>query len=221
MLKEAIEWPIKYRESFERLGLGIPKGVLLYGPPGCSKTTLVKAVASTANCTFLAVSGAQVYSPYVGEAEKTIRELFRKARQGAPSVVFLDEVEAMVGKRGAGLTSAGVSERILSTLLNEMDGVVDAGHVVCVAATNRPDMLDEALLRPGRFDKIVYVPPPDHAARLAIFKVHTKKTPLASDIDLCLLADQTELYSGADIENVCREAAIHALRRDLLNTPVV
>eukprot|EP00123_Amoebidium_parasiticum_P009985 comp19823_c0_seq1/m.23840 comp19823_c0_seq1/g.23840 ORF comp19823_c0_seq1/g.23840 comp19823_c0_seq1/m.23840 type:complete len:726 (-) comp19823_c0_seq1:36-2213(-) len=220
-LREAIEWPIIHRESFQRLGLGIPRGVLLYGPPGCSKTTLVKAIASTSNCTFLAVSGAQVYSPYVGEAEKTIRELFHRARQGAPAVVFMDEIDAMVGRRGQEMTSAGVSERILSTLLNEMDGVVEGGHVVCVAATNRPDMLDEALMRPGRFDKIIFVPPPDFEGRLSIFGVHTKRTPMAGDVDLKWLAQQTDLFSGADIENVCREAALHALRRDLQGEPLV
>ncbi|KAL1936322.1 hypothetical protein VTP01DRAFT_456 [Rhizomucor pusillus] len=216
-LKQAVEWPIVHKESFSRLGLKPPRGILLYGPPGCSKTTLVKVIASTSGAAFLSINGAQLYSPFVGDSEKTIRTTFQKARASAPAIIFLDETEAIVGKRnmGSGGSSSGdsVQERVLSTLLNEMDGVETAGSVLIVGATNRPDMLDAALLRPGRFDRLVYVPPPDEKARLEILKIHTRHMPLADDVDLENIASKTEMYTGADLQNVCREAAMMALRR--------
>ncbi|KAI9247418.1 P-loop containing nucleoside triphosphate hydrolase protein [Phascolomyces articulosus] len=215
-LKQAVEWPIVHKDSFIRLGLKPPRGILLYGPPGCSKTTLVKVIASSSGAAFLSINGAQLYSPYVGDSEKVVRTTFQKARASAPAIIFLDETEAIVGKRnmGSGGSNSGdsVQERVLSTLLNEMDGVETAESVLVVGATNRPDMLDAALLRPGRFDRLVYVPPPDEEARIEILKIHTRKTPLSDTVDLSSIAKQTNMYTGADLQNVCREAAMMALR---------
>ncbi|KAI8889531.1 AAA-domain-containing protein, partial [Backusella circina FSU 941] len=217
-LKQAVEWPLLYKDSFTRLGLKPPRGILLYGPPGCSKTTLVKVIASSANVAFLSINGAQLYSPFVGDSEKIVRTTFQKARASAPSIIFLDETEAIVGKRnmgngGSNGSGDSVQERVLSTLLNEMDGVEGAESVLVVGATNRPDMLDAALLRPGRFDRLVYVPPPDALARLEILKIHTRSMPLGDDVDLESIAARTELYTGADLQNICREAAMVALRK--------
>ncbi|KAI8374450.1 P-loop containing nucleoside triphosphate hydrolase protein [Radiomyces spectabilis] len=214
-LKQAVEWPILHKASFLRLGLKPPRGILLYGPPGCSKTTLVKVIASSSGAAFLSINGAQLYSPYVGDSEAVVRATFQKARSSAPAIIFLDETEAIVGKRnmGSGGSSGdSVQERVLSTLLNEMDGVETAESVLVVGATNRPDMLDAALLRPGRFDQLVYVPPPDFEARCEILRIHTRHMPLADDVDLQVIAQMTDLYTGADLCNVCREAAMIALR---------
>ncbi|ORZ12217.1 P-loop containing nucleoside triphosphate hydrolase protein [Absidia repens] len=217
-LKQAVEWPLIHKDAFSRLGLKPPRGILLYGPPGCSKTTLVKVIASSSGASFLSINGAQLYSPYVGDSEKVVRTTFQKARSSAPAIIFLDETEAIVGKRDMGSGGSGggdsVQERILSTLLNEMDGVELAESVLVVGATNRPDMLDAALLRPGRFDRLIYVPPPDLEARLEILQIHTRQIPLADDVDLNVISLMTELYTGADLQNVCREAAMMALRRD-------
>ncbi|KAJ3208467.1 hypothetical protein HDU67_006709 [Dinochytrium kinnereticum] len=216
-LRQAVEWPILYAETFERLGLRPPRGILLYGPPGCSKTTLVKIIAATSGATFLAINGAEIFSSYVGDSERAVRLTFQRARASAPSVIFLDEVESIVGKRGmeAGKVGSGgegdpVQERILSTLLNEMDGIEAAKDVLVVGATNRPDMIDAALMRPGRFDK---VPPPDVEARRQILSIHTKGMPLAKDVNLAVLASfRTDRFTGADLESACREAALAALR---------
>ncbi|OAD73884.1 hypothetical protein PHYBLDRAFT_112300 [Phycomyces blakesleeanus NRRL 1555(-)] len=216
-LKQAVEWPILHKDSFIRLGLKPPRGILLYGPPGCSKTTLVKVIASSSGAAFLSINGAQLYSPYVGDSEKIIRTTFQKARASAPSIIFLDETEAIVGKRDMGNGGGGgdsVQERVLSTLLNEMDGVETAESVLVVGATNRPDMLDAALLRPGRFDRLVYVPPPDFKARWEILKIHTRRIPLSEDVNLEVVADCTDYYTGADLQNVCREAAMISLREN-------
>ncbi|CAG8461521.1 11874_t:CDS:10, partial [Ambispora gerdemannii] len=219
-LKQAIEWPIKHRKTFERLGLKPPRGVLLYGPSGCSKTTLVKVMASTSGATFLSINGAQLYSSYLGDSEKNIRVTFQRARLTAPSIVFFDEIDAIVGKRTMGESHAGaggngdsVQERVLSMLLNEMDGIESATSVLVVGATNRPDLLDVALLRPGRFDKLIYVPPPDLQARREILKIYTINMPVSNDLDLDSIAKKTEMYTGADLKNVCREAAIIALKQ--------
>ncbi|CAG8530939.1 3497_t:CDS:10, partial [Acaulospora colombiana] len=212
---QAVEWPLKRRDTFKRLGLKSPRGILLYGPPGCSKTTLVKAMASTSGVTFLSVNGAELYSPFVGDSEKIIRSTFRRARSSTPSIIFFDEIDAIVGKRRLGKVSDGgdgVQERVLSTLLNEMDGVEITNNVLVVGATNRPDMLDDALLRPGRFDKLIYVPPPDLPARKHILRIHTLKTPLCEDVDLDVIAEKTEMYTGADLMNLCRESAMISLR---------
>jgi len=211
-LREAVEWPLKHPEFFREMGIDPPKGVLLYGPPGCGKTLLAKAVATESEANFIAVKGPEVLSKWVGESERAIREIFRKARQAAPCVIFFDEIDALAPMRGLGYSDSGVTERVVSQLLTEMDGLEKLEGVVVIGATNRPDILDPALLRPGRFDRLVYVPPPDRAARLEILKVHTRRMPLAEDVDLERIADATEGYTGSDLAALCREAAILALR---------
>jgi transitional endoplasmic reticulum ATPase len=210
-LREAVEWPLKHPEFFKEMGIDPPKGVLLYGPPGCGKTLLAKAVATESEANFIAVKGPEVLSKWVGESERAIREIFSKARQAAPCVVFFDEIDSIVPRRGYRYDS-GVTDRIVNQLLTEMDGLEKLEGVVVIGATNRPDILDPALLRPGRFDRLVYVPPPDRAARLEILKVHTRRMPLAEDVDLERIAETTEGYTGADLAALCREAAILALR---------
>ncbi len=212
-LRMAVEWPLKYPDAFKRLGIRPPKGILLYGPPGCGKTLLAKAVATESKANFIAVRGPEVLSKWVGESERMIREIFRKARQYSPAIIFFDEIDAIAPARGYG-TDTRVTERIVSQLLTEMDGIASLENVVVIAATNRPDIIDPALLRPGRFDKLVYVPPPDTQARLEILKIHTRNMPLADDVDLFEIAVRTEGYSGADLEALVREAALQALRED-------
>ncbi len=213
LLKETVEWPLKYPESFRRMGINPPRGILLYGPPGCGKTFLAKAVANEAGVNFISIKGPELLSKWVGESEKHIRDVFRKARQVSPSIIFFDEIDAIAPRRGLEVGTR-VTEQVVSQILTEMSGLEELGDVVVIAATNRPDILDPALLRPGRFDQLVFVPPPDREARVEIFKVHTRKMPL-KDVDLEKLADSTEGYSGADIEAVCREAAMNALRRNI------
>ena len=212
-LKEAVEWPLKHPEIFRRMGIKPPKGILLIGPPGCGKTLLAKAVAKESEANFISVKGPEIMSKWVGESERAIREIFRKARQAAPSIIFFDELDAIASTRGRDVS--GVTEKIVAQMLTEMDGLEELSDVVVIGATNRPDILDKALLRPGRFDRIIVVPPPDKEARLEIFKIHTRGMPLAKDVDLKKLAEVTEGYSGADIENVCREAAMEALRENM------
>ncbi len=214
-LKEAVEWPIKTPEIFTKLGIRPPKGILLYGPPGCGKTLLARAVATESEANFISIKGPEVFSKWVGESEKAIREVFRKARMAAPAVIFLDEIDSLTPRRGMGMSDSGVSERVISQLLTEMDGITSLQDIVVVAATNRPDMVDSAVLRPGRFDRLIYVPEPDEKSRLQIFKLYTKGMPIANDVDLNPLTTATKYYSGADIESLCREAAMHALRRDI------
>ncbi|MEM4411872.1 MAG: CDC48 family AAA ATPase [Thermofilum sp.] len=211
-LREAVEWPLKHPEAYERLGIDPPKGILLYGPPGTGKTLLAKAVATESEANFVSIKGPEVYSKWVGESERAIRELFRKARQVAPSVVFIDEIDALAPVRGLVTADSGVTERVVSQLLTEMDGLERLEGVVVIGATNRPDILDPALLRPGRFDRLIYVPPPDEKARFEILKVHTRRMPLAEDVNLAELAKRTEGYTGADLAAVCKEAALAALR---------
>jgi transitional endoplasmic reticulum ATPase len=213
-LKEAVEWPLKHKDVFERMGIRPPKGVLLFGPPGTGKTLLAKAVANESEANFISVKGPEIFSKWVGESEKAIREIFRKARQAAPTVIFFDEIDSIAPRRGSGHDS-GVTEKVVNQLLTELDGLEEPKDVVVIGATNRPDILDPALLRPGRLDRIVLVPAPDKKARLEIFKVHTRKMPLADDVDLEKLAEKTEGYTGADIEAVCREAAMLALRENI------
>ena len=214
-LKEAVEWPMKNPEMFTRLGIRPPKGILLYGPPGCGKTLLARAVATESEANFISIKGPEVFSKWVGESEKAIREVFRKARMAAPAVIFLDEIDSITPRRGMGMSDSGVSERVISQLLTEMDGIVTLQDIVVIAATNRPDMVDTAVLRPGRFDRLIYVPEPDEKSRLQIFKIYTKGMPINKDVDLNQLTMMTKYYSGADIESLCREAAMHALRRDV------
>jgi len=212
-LMEAVEWPLKSPEMFERLGITPPKGILLHGPPGCGKTLLARAVATESQANFIAIRGPEVFSKWVGESEKAIRETFRKARMAAPSIIFFDEFDALVPRRGMGGDSR-VTERVISQLLTEIDGLLTLQNVLVIAATNRPDIIDPAVLRPGRFDRRVYVPPPDEGARLKILEIKTKDMPLNGSVDLGALAKRMAGYSGADIDSVCREAAINALRRN-------
>jgi len=214
-LREAVEWPLKHPEFFREMGIEPPKGVLLYGPPGCGKTLLAKAVATESEANFIAVKGPEVLSKWVGESERAIREIFRKARQAAPCVIFFDEIDALAPMRGLGYSDSGVTERVVSQLLTEMDGLEKLEGVVVIGATNRPDILDPALLRPGRFDRLVYVPPPDRAARLEILKVHTRHMPLAEDADLERIADATEGYTGSDLALLVREAGMLAMRENV------
>ena len=210
---EAVEWPLMYPEKFKKFGIRPPKGVLLYGPPGTGKTLIAKAVANEANANFISVKGPELLSKWLGESEKAVRKIFKKARQVAPCIIFFDEIDAIAGMRGVEENRA--VERVVNQLLTEMDGLEELEGVVVIGATNRPDIVDPALLRPGRFDRLVYVRPPDRNSRLAIFRIHTRNMPLASDVDLEELADMTEGYVGADIEAICREAVMLALREEI------
>ncbi len=214
-VREMVELPLRHPELFQRLGIEPPKGVLLHGPPGCGKTLLARAVATESEANFITIKGPEVFSKWVGESEKAIREVFRKARMAAPAVIFFDEIDSLVPRRGLGFADSGVTERVISQLLTEMDGIVTLEDVVVIAATNRPDIVDPAVLRPGRFDRLIYVPEPDEKSRLQIFKIYTKGMPLAKDVSLENLVALTKNYSGADIEALCREAAMQALRRDV------
>ncbi|ASJ09629.1 AAA family ATPase [Thermococcus siculi] len=216
-LREAVEWPLKYPRSFQRLGIDPPRGILLYGPPGTGKTLLAKAVATESEANFIGIRGPEVLSKWVGESEKRVREIFRKARQAAPTVIFIDEIDAIAPARGSDMNR--VTDRLINQLLTEMDGIERNSGVVVIAATNRPDILDPALLRPGRFDRLILVPAPDEKARFEILKVHTRRVPLADDVNLRELAKRTEGYSGADIEALVREAALIAMRRIMGEVP--
>ena len=209
-LREAIEWPLKRPELFKKAGIKPPKGILLYGPPGCGKTLLAKAVANESEANFIAVKGPEIISKWVGESEHNVRKIFRRARQVAPSIVFFDEFDAISQVRGSSLTDA--TERVINQLLTEIDGIEELEKVIVIAATNRPDLIDPALLRPGRIDLHIEIPMPDEKARYEIFKVHTRNMPLAKDVSLKKLAELTEGFSGADIEAVCREAGMQAIR---------
>ncbi|AHG04300.1 ATPase AAA [Halobacterium sp. DL1] len=211
-LRETIQWPLDYPEVFASMDLDSAKGVLLYGPPGTGKTLLAKAVANEANSNFISVKGPELLNKYVGESEKGVREVFEKARSNAPTVVFFDEIDSIAGERGRGMSDSGVGERVVSQLLTELDGIEELEDVVVVATTNRPDLIDNALLRPGRLDRHVHVPVPDEEARRAILKVHTRNKPLADDVDLDDLATRTDGYVGADIEALAREATMNATR---------
>lgn len=212
-LIEAVEWPLKTPQAFVRMGIRPPKGVLLYGPPGCGKTMLAKAVSGESGANFIYIKASELLSMWVGESEKHVRDVFRRAKQVAPAIIFFDEIDALAPKRGAA-NDNHVTERVVSQMLAEMSGLEEMRDVIVVAATNRPDILDPALLRPGRFDRHILVPTPDRDARLEVFKIHAKDMPL-EDVSLEELADETDGYSGADIEAICREAAITALRKDI------
>ncbi len=219
-LKEAVEWPIKHPDSFRRLGIRAPRGILLYGPPGTGKTLLAKAVAKESESNFIQVKGPSLLSMWVGKSEEGVRKVFERARQVAPCVIFFDEIDALAGRRGLDLGSR-TTERVLNQLLAEMDGLEEIKDVTVIAATNRPDMLDPALLRPGRFDRIILVDVPDADSRKKILQVHTKNTPLGEDVDLNELVGLTEGCVGADLENLIREAAMNALRRDVKTKTVM
>jgi transitional endoplasmic reticulum ATPase len=211
-LRETIQWPLDYPDVFEQMDLNAPKGVLLYGPPGTGKTLMAKAVANEAQSNFISIKGPELLNKYVGESEKGVREVFEKARSNAPTVIFFDEIDSIAGERGQRMGDSGVGERVVSQLLTELDGLEELEDVVVVATTNRPDLIDSALLRPGRLDRHVHVPVPDEEARRAIFAVHSGRKPLADDVDLDELARRTDGYVGADIEAVCREASMAATR---------
>ena len=216
-LKEIIEWPLKNPEAFSKIGVKPPRGILLYGPPGTGKTLLAKAVANENGVNFISVRGPEVLSKWVGESEKHIREIFKRAKQVAPSIIFFDEIDALVPRRGLEVGTR-VTENVVSQILTQMSGVEEMHNVVIIGATNRPDILDPALLRPGRFDRQVLVPAPDIKARLEVFRIHTKSMPLKG-VDIENLARRTEGYSGADIEALCREAGINAIREIMAKTP--
>jgi AAA family ATPase, CDC48 subfamily len=218
-LREVVEWPLRYPNAFKRLGIEPPRGILLFGPPGTGKTLLAKAVATESGANFIAIRGPELLSKWVGESEKAVREVFRRARQYAPAVVFFDEIEAIASLRGSDVET-DVTERVVSQLLTEIDGITGLENVVVIAATNRPDLVDPALLRPGRLEKLIYVPPPDEKGRLDILKIHTRHVPLAEDVDLREIAKMTNGYTGADLAALVREATLAALREDLKATRV-
>ncbi len=220
LLVEAVEWPLRNAESFRRLGIEAPKGILLYGPPGTGKTMLAKAVANESEANFITVKGSALLSKWYGESEKRVEEIFRKARQVAPSIIFLDELDALVPIRGTAAGEPHATERIVNQLLSEMDGLEELRGVVVIGATNRPDIIDPALLRPGRFDELIMVPVPDFESRKKIFQVHLQKMPLADDVNIDDLVSQTDQYTGADIAALVRKAGRLALREDMLSQKV-
>jgi transitional endoplasmic reticulum ATPase len=219
-LMESVEWPLKKPEVFKKMGIKPPRGILLYGPPGCGKTLLARAVATESEANFISIKGPEIFSKWVGESEKAIREIFRKGRTAAPAIIFFDELDSIVPRRGLGYSDSGASERVISQLLTEIDGIESLQNVLVIAATNRPDILDPAVLRPGRFDRLIYVPSPDFDSLKEIFKIHTRSMPLSRDVDLDELTRKAQGYSGADVEAICREAAIEALREDINSTEV-
>ncbi|GAB6880222.1 CDC48 family AAA ATPase [Halorubrum gandharaense] len=211
-LRETIQWPLEYPEVFEELDMEAAKGVLMYGPPGTGKTLLAKAVANESDSNFISIKGPELLNKFVGESEKGVREVFSKARENAPTIVFFDEIDSIATERGQNSGDSGVGERVVSQLLTELDGLESLEDVVVIATTNRPDLIDSALLRPGRLDRHVHVPVPDEEARRAILEVHTRHKPLADDVDLDRVARQTDGYVGADLEAVAREASMQASR---------
>ena len=214
-LQEAVEWPLKYHELFIHSDATPPKGILMYGPPGTGKTLMAKAAAHESEANFISIKGPELLSKWVGESEKGVREVFRKARQAAPCIVFFDEIDAIAPTRGSLGSDSHVTERVISQLLTEMDGLEVLSNVIIIAATNRPDIIDAALLRPGRFDRLLYVPPPDKEARMQILKIHTSKKPLADDVNIETVANQTEGYTGADIAALASAAVMLALREHI------
>ncbi len=218
-LREAVEWPLKFADAFSRMGIRPPKGILLYGPPGTGKTLLAKAVANESEANFIHVKGPSLLSMWVGKSEEGVRKVFERARQVSPCVVFFDEIDALASRRGYE-TGTKVTERVLNQLLAEIDGLEELNNVIVIGATNRPDIIDPALMRPGRFDRIIYVDVPDKEGRLAILKIHTRNMPLDKNVSLNKIAEETEGYTGADLESLAREAAMIALRENI-NTKVV
>jgi transitional endoplasmic reticulum ATPase len=219
-LREGIELPLKHPEAFRRIGIRPAKGFLLYGPPGTGKTLLAKAAARESRANFIATKSSDLLSKWYGESEQQIARLFARARQVAPTVIFIDEIDSLVPARGGGLGEPQVTERVVNTILAEMDGLEELNSVVLIGATNRPSLIDPALLRPGRFDELIYVGPPDSAGRRQILGIHTAEMPLADDVDLDSVAERTERFTGADLEDLVRRAGLTALRRGL-SEPVV
>jgi transitional endoplasmic reticulum ATPase len=219
-LQEAVEWPLKYSGIFTYADATPPKGILLYGPPGTGKTLMAKAAANESEANFISIKGPELLSKWVGESEKGVREIFRKARQAAPCIIFFDELDAIAPARGGDHGDSHVTERVISQFLTEMDGLEILTNVLVIGATNRPDIIDPALLRPGRFDRILYVSPPDRDSRLQIIKIHTKKKPLAEDVNIERLADKTDGYTGADIASLSSAAVMLALREHVDRYPL-
>jgi transitional endoplasmic reticulum ATPase len=218
-LEEIIEWPLKSPKAFEKMGIKPPTGVLFYGPPGCGKTLIAKAVANEVGANFISVKGPEITSKWVGESEKRIREIFKRAKQVAPAIIFFDEIDSITSRRGYDSGSRAY-ENILSQILVEMSGIEDLNKVVVLAATNRPDMIDSALLRPGRFERHLLIPAPDRKSRENILKIHTKSMPMKG-VDVRRFAEKTEGYSGADLGALVREAGMTALRRSNLKATSV
>jgi transitional endoplasmic reticulum ATPase len=214
-LREAVEWPLKYQGMFAYADATPPKGILLYGPPGTGKTLMAKATANESEANFISIKGPELLSKWVGESEKGVREIFRKARQAAPCIIFFDEIDAIAPARGGDFGNSHVTERVISQILTELDGLEVLTNVVVIAATNRPDIIDSALLRPGRFDRLLYVPPPDYESRKQIIRIHTKKKPLADDTNIDNLATKMDGYTGADIAAVASAAVMLALREHI------
>lgn len=212
-LRQAVEWPIKYKEAYDYVDVDTPKGILLHGPPGTGKTLIAKALAKMTDSNFINIKGPELLSKWVGESEKGVREVFRKARQAAPCIIFLDEVDALIPRRGNSNSDSHVTENVVSQILTEIDGLEELHNVLIIGATNRLDIVDEALLRPGRFDRVIEVPYPDHEGREQIFKIHTKKKPLADDVNIPKLVEMTDGFSGAEVAAVANTAAITALKR--------
>ncbi len=218
-IRESIEWPLKYHDLYRHADVTPPKGFLLHGPPGTGKTLLAKAVATETEVNFINVKGPELLSKWVGESERGVREIFRKARQAAPCIIFLDEIDSLTPRRGSGAGDSHVTERVVSQILTELDGLEELRNVVVIGATNRPDMIDSALLRPGRLGKLLEIPKPDKEARLEIFKIHTRKKPLGDDVDLEELAKKTDGKTGADIAAICNEASLEAIREFIEKYP--
>ena len=214
ILEEAVEWPLTNPSAFKKMGIKPPKGILLYGPPGTGKTLLAKAVANESNANFIAIKGPELLSKWVGESEQGIRKIFKKARQVAPSILFFDEIDSLAPARGRS-SGSNVSDTVVNQILTEIDGLEGLENVVVIAATNRPDIVDPGLLRSGRFDRHILTPLPDEESRKKIFKIHTKDMPLSKDVKISKLAEMTDGYVGADIEALCREAAMLALRKTM------
>jgi SpoVK/Ycf46/Vps4 family AAA+-type ATPase len=219
-LQQAVQWPLHYPDSFSRLGVEPPHGVLLYGPPGCGKTLLARAVATESEANFISIKGPEVLSKWVGESEKAIREVFRRARHAAPAIIFFDEIDAIAPARGSGTGDSHVTERVISQFLTEIDGIQSLKDIVVLAATNRPDLLDPAMLRPGRFDRHILVPAPDEGARKQIFEIYTKGMPIAKDVNLDELVKLSQNFAGSDIAACCREAALAALDENMKSTKI-
>lgn len=219
-LQQAVQWPLQHPDSFSRLGVEPPQGVLLYGPPGCGKTMLARAVATESEANFISIKGPEVLSKWVGESEKAIREVFRRARHAAPAIIFFDEIDAVAPARGSGGGDSHVTERVISQFLTEIDGIQSLKDIVVLAATNRPDLLDPAMLRPGRFDRHILVPSPDEKARKQIFEIYTENMPTAKDVDLDELVKLSQNFAGSDIAACCREAALAALEENMKSTKI-
>ncbi len=215
-LRESVEWPLAYAKLFSHMAATPPKGIMLYGPPGTGKTLMAKAVATESQANFISIKGPEFLSKWVGESERAVRDIFRKARQAAPTVLFFDEMDSIAPARGSGSSDSHVTERMISQILSEMDGLESLHNVVVIAATNRPDIIDPALLRPGRFDRMIEIGMPDQEARLDILKIHTEKRPIAEDVDLVAISKRTDGYSGADLAAVCNEAVMLAIREYVL-----